>query len=228
MQAFLFQMTENEMNPKEVQQIMSAIKPGHKGVVTGEDIKSYVIKNHAHAPNPSEAAHDHSAVDLTLNNATGGEKAGPVRVKVSHFQVFVTLLRRAIAKKIRLWVNMVTAVFLILFTSFITGAMTSSSYLAAAWISQTLQVQLILALIMVVCSMNVLGADRVILIRETKTGTPTILIYLSLITVHLLDIFLLPLIFTLVFYGFVFPEIDFRSENMLSSSSLLPLSLYAS
>jgi hypothetical protein len=118
-------------------------------------------------------------------------------------------------KKLRVWTSIVWAIFLILFTSLIAGAVTSSSYLASEWIQDTLQLQLILTLIMVVSSMSVLGEDRAVLIRETKTGTPTITLFLSLTIVHLFEIFLLPLVYSYVYYAFVYPMIPFKYYYMV-------------
>ena len=61
-----------------------------------------------------------------------------------------------------------------------------------------------------VCSMYVFTDDRVILIRETKTGISTLAVFLASNIIHLIDIFLLPLIFLGFYYGFVFPVCSFQ------------------
>ena len=52
--------------------------------------------------------------------------------------------------------------------------------------------------------------DRVVLIRETKTGISTFAVFLASNIVHLIDIFILPLIYTAFYYGFVFPVCSFQ------------------
>ena len=62
---------------------------------------------------------------------------------------------------------------------------------------------------------KVLMDDRIVLIRETKTGMSTLAIFLASNIVLL--VFMLPLIFCGFFYGFVFPVCTFQVDRKADS-----------
>ena len=58
--------------------------------------------------------------------------------------------------------------------------------------------------------LTVFTDDRVVLIRETKTGVSTFSVFLASNMIHLIDVFILPLIYTAFYFGFVFPVCTFQ------------------
>jgi ABC-type multidrug transport system ATPase subunit len=93
MQNFLSHITADTMTEADAKQIMETIKPGNKGTISAEDIKTYVISNHENTPKQPYPTQDHEGVSVDMSGETPLE-AGPARVKANNMIVFLALLRR--------------------------------------------------------------------------------------------------------------------------------------
>mmetsp|Transcript_12317 Transcript_12317/g.26589 ORF Transcript_12317/g.26589 Transcript_12317/m.26589 type:complete len:1041 (+) Transcript_12317:146-3268(+) len=228
MKTFLETLVQGQVEEEDVAALMKAVAPQNTGSVAAADILAFVVtgkyKEHLYRSS-SIASRGGSNVpgagpDIKSFVTNGDVEVGiqekdclgnPVnRQGRSTGFVFCVLVMRLLVKKARNWQDMIVNLLLMLITSSIAGLVSGASYAPNQYLTNVNTAFLVFGMIMVVASNNVFGSDRIIYIRETKAGIGTTALFTAVNVVHLIDVFLLPLIFTGMFYGFMQPVCSFK------------------